>query len=309
MRGFVAPTDHDWYRYLLDRPNLEEVNFWRPGAGSFSALRVGEPFFFKLKAPHDSIGGFGQFTRFERLPLWMAWDVWGEANGVPDRAVLRARLSRLSRTEGPLGLDQTIGCISIAFPSFFPPGQWVPTPTDWKRNIVSGRSYDLSNGLGKELWEECVDRAVSTARRSFAWTEEAAQQVRFGAPQAVIPRLGQGSFRLAVLDAYGKACAVTTEHSLPVLEAAHIKPYAQGGAHEIRNGLPLRRDLHRLFDLGFVTVRPDLRFTVSGQLRDDWANGREYYALEGRKISSPVNPDDRPSADLLEWHGDEVFRS
>jgi hypothetical protein len=31
MRGFVANTDYEWYRFLSGRPDLDEVNFWRPG--------------------------------------------------------------------------------------------------------------------------------------------------------------------------------------------------------------------------------------------------------------------------------------
>ena len=33
---------------------------------------------------------------------------------------------------------------------------------------------------------------------------------------------------------------------MPVLEAAHIKPYAKGGEHDVANGLALRTDIHRL---------------------------------------------------------------
>jgi putative restriction endonuclease len=124
----------------------------------------------------------------------------------------------------------------------------------------------------------------------------------------VKPRLGQRSFRLAVLDAYDGACAVTTEHSLPVLDAAHIKPYGEGGAHVVSNGLPLRKDLHRLFDLGFVTVRPDATFAVSRSLRDEYANGRTYYALHGQPVLLPQAELDRPEPGLLEWHGDVVYR-
>ena len=122
------------------------------------------------------------------------------------------------------------------------------------------------------------------------------------------PRLGQASFRLAVLDAYDQVCAVTTEHSLPVLEASHIRPYALGGAHDVKNGLPLRRDLHRLFDLGYVTVRSDRTFAVSRHLRDDYADGRTYYALEGREVALPRNDRDWPDPDALAWHSEEVFQ-
>jgi putative restriction endonuclease len=308
VRGFVAPTDHGWYQFLRARPELEEVNFWRPGGGSFSALAPGEPFFFTLKTPHDAIGGFGQFARFARLPMWMAWDVFADANGVRDVEELRARLARLSHAPTVrFDMDHPIGCISIAFPTFFAPDEWVSLPVDWKRNIVSGRTYDLGSGYGRRLWDECVERAAAS-RQLDPWAAEAEEQLRYGKPHLVQPRLGQGSFRLAVLDAYGGACAVTTEHSLPVLDAAHIRPYTQGGAHEVRNGIPLRRDLHRLFDLGYVTVKPNRRFAVSPQLRADYANGHVYYPLEGREILVPQSPDLRPEPQLLEWHGDVVFR-
>lgn len=309
VRGFVAPTDHGWYQYLRARPQIEEVNFWRPGAGSFAALRPGEPFFFKLKAPYDAIGGFGQFSGFAPLPLWMAWDVFGEASGVPSLSALRERLSLLSPRQGPFDLDRTIGCIAIAFPTIFAPDDWVPVPPDWSRNIVSGRTYDLERGPGRALWEACVERAVATTSAAAEpWLAAAAEQLRFGSPSVIAPRLGQGSFRIAVLDAYGRACAVTGEHSLPVVEAAHIRPYSDGGTHEVCNGIPLRRDLHRLFDLGFVTVRPDRSFAVSRTLRDEYANGRVYYALEGRRITVPGSEHERPDPELLEWHGDVVFR-
>ena len=50
-------------------------------------------------------------------------------------------------------------------------------------------------------------------------------------------RLGQGAFRVVVTEAYHRRCAISGEKTLPVLEAAHIKPYTQEGPHEISNGL------------------------------------------------------------------------
>jgi putative restriction endonuclease len=78
---------------------------------------------------------------------------------------------------------------------------------------------------------------------------------------------------------------------LPALEAAHIRPYADGGVHEARNGLLFRRDIHSLFDAGYVTVTPDLLFEVSGRIREermrrlhpiDFASSP---ALTGRRVS------------------------
>jgi putative restriction endonuclease len=93
-----------------------------------------------------------------------------------------------------------------------------------------------------------------------------------------------------------------------VVDAAHIRPYAAGGEHSVANGLPLRRDVHRLFDLGYVGVRPDYRFAVSTALRDQFDNGRVYYELEGRPLQAPADAADRADPTLLDWHYEEVFR-
>jgi hypothetical protein len=53
---------------------------------------LANPFFFKLKSPEDAIGGFGTFRRAEVLPLWLAWDSFGDGNGTPDESLLLARV-------------------------------------------------------------------------------------------------------------------------------------------------------------------------------------------------------------------------
>ena len=112
---------------------------------------------------------------------------------------------------------------------------------------------------------------------------------------------------MKVLDAYGRACAVTGEHSLPVLEAAHIKPYASGGEHAVSNGLSLRSDLHRLFDRGYVTVDEDQRFVVGRRLKDDFENGRSYYGLQGQRIAETSHDGSAPSPASLAWHRENIF--
>jgi predicted restriction endonuclease len=54
----------------------------------------------------------------------------------------------------------------------------------------------------------------------------------------------------------------------------HIRPYGDGGAHEAQNGLLLRRDIHSLFDAGYVTATPDLRFEVSRRIKGGGARKR-----------------------------------
>jgi hypothetical protein len=70
-RGYVGLTDPDWYGFLSSHPHVDEVNFWQPHGGrTFRALKQGEPFFFKLRAPQKAVVGFGFFERFESMEAW-----------------------------------------------------------------------------------------------------------------------------------------------------------------------------------------------------------------------------------------------
>jgi len=120
-------------------------------------------------------------------------------------------------------------------------------------------------------------------------------------------RLGQGSFRAVVLDAYHRRCAITGTHISPVLQAAHIRPVDRGGEHRLDNGLLLRSDVHTLFDRGYLGVDPKHRLLVSPRLRAEFSNGEQFYARSGRLIDLPARRGDRPAPEFLEWHFNEVF--
>jgi putative restriction endonuclease len=94
-----------------------------------------------------------------------------------------------------------------------------------------------------------------------------------------------------------------------VLEAAHIRPYANGGEHSLSNGLLLRSDLHRLFDKGYLTIDPDnTTIEVSRRLKDEFDNGEEYYRLRGQSIRMPEDPRAAPARENLLYHAQHVFR-
>jgi predicted RNA-binding Zn-ribbon protein involved in translation (DUF1610 family) len=69
-------------------------------------------------------------------------------------------------------------------------------------------------------------------------------------------RVGQHQFRKTLVDKYGPVCAFTGLGPLPTLEAGHLYSYAESGEHHSDGGWLLRRDVHRLFDLGFLAVNP-----------------------------------------------------
>ncbi len=199
--------------------------------------------------------------------------------------------------------------IIILEPVFFPPDMWIKQPSNWPVRTQSTKTYDLKHGEGRRVWEECLERA-NKLRMEKELTQAGAiaePSPRYGEEQIVESRLGQGSFRLAVTDAYNRGCAFTGEHSLPALDAAHIKPYAKRGPHLVTNGLLLRADIHRLFEKGYVTVTTKMRIEISPRLREEYQNGRSYYPLHGRELQPPGKTSDYPGKSFLTWHNENVF--
>jgi putative restriction endonuclease len=310
VNTYVGITDLDWFRFLCSRPDIDEANFWQPGGSrQFRALRAGEPFLFKLHAPRNYIVGGGTFAYSNILPVSLAWEALGEKNGVSSLAEMRARLARYRRAAIDALADYSVGCIILEQPFFLDERDWIPAPPDFARNVVQGKTYNMATGEGKRLWESVLLAAGARAiGERQATVEPLVAAERYGEPTLVLPRLGQGSFRVIVTDAYDRRCSMTGERTLPVLQAAHIRPYGLGGPHDPRNGLLLRSDLHTLFDRGYVTVTPELKVEVSNRLREEFENGRDYYKLHGQPLREPVRPQWRPSRDFLDWHASQVYR-
>lgn len=305
VRLIIAVTDRGWFDHLRMRHDLPEINFWSPGTASFRALEPGELFLFKLHAPYNVIVGGGVFTYANTMPCSLAWQAFGPANGTASLVEMRERIIRYRRTSEGGPVDFTIGCRILTQPFFFEEKDWLSVPASWSSNIVQFKTYSTDEQEGLNLWNSVQERV---ARMALA-DDQLASRDRYGTPSLIRPRLGQASFRILVTDAFARRCAVTGERTLPALEAAHIRPYADGGGHDPGNGLLLRRDIHALFDAGYVTVTPELNFEVSGRIKQEFENGRHYYALHGQPVQQPVEPDWRPNADALRWHNEERYLS
>jgi len=327
MKIYVGVTDYKWFGFLRELslqpspstssqtfPGLDEINFWQPSpAAQFRAISQGDLFLFKLHRQQaggeDLIAGGGVFYCY--LPISLAWGTFGEENGCRSFAELRQAilqhrsLNPTARTE-----DFKIGCIVLTQPFFLDQADWFPVPA-WQSSIVRGKTYSLDSQDGKYLWQKVMDvwhrENVSDLLSEGRWVIE--ERECHGRETTIKPRLGQGTFRVAVTEAYQRSCAVTGEHSLPALEAAHIKPYGDSGPHAVSNGLLLRSDLHRLFDRGYITVTTDFRIEVSSRLKEEYKNGRSYYPFDGHLLDHlPPVPADHPSRDYLLWHNENVFR-
>jgi putative restriction endonuclease len=303
VRLIVAVTDGDWFDHLRQKVDLAEVNFWAPSATNFKALEAGGLFLFKLHAPRNYIVGGGVFASSNALPCSLAWEAFGESNGAVSLAQMRSRIAKYRKADAADRSDFVIGCRILTQPFFLAEQNWIPVPESWAPNIVSFKGYSTDDLDGLRLWEAAQSAMSAPSNNGFA-----EEQARYGAPMLVQPRLGQGAFRVLVTESYRRRCAISGEKTLPALDAAHIRPFANGGVHEASNGILMRRDIHSLFDAGYVTITPQLNFEVSRRIREEYENGRHYYELHGRMIDIPDDPRRAPDQAALRWHNEVPYK-
>ncbi len=303
MKFWVGVTDNNWFQYLA-KNKPDEINFWKPsGKSGFSAINPGDLFLFKLKSPNNHIAGGGFFVRHLTLPLTLAWEAFKEKNGAPDYTTLYQTISAIRNDNSK---NPNIGCSILSQPFFFPRDQWIPAPEDWKRNIVIGKGYSTNDLIGKHLINSVFQRIQQSGYSTdMSVLEEISPQYSHLMTKV---RLGQGAFRVLVTESYNRRCAITGERTLPVLEAAHIKPISENGPNQVNNGLLLRSDLHILFDKGYLTVTEGLNIEVSKRIKEEFENGRDYYAFHGKRLEIvPYIHTERPNSKFIHWHNDHVY--
>lgn len=312
---FIANTDRAWFDYLAACGTdgvVDEVNFWSPRATRpMKRMHPGEPIFFRLKRPDYAIAGYGFFADFSKLSLRDAWELFGWKNGDPasDRFFARIAVYRGVRpTELDLDRDD-IGCNILREARFLPENRWISWTAEqgWRPNIVQGRTEADPTRV------KVLHTLLQEPRRSLAEFadrfEPVTQDNRLLVAREAVLREGQGAFRLRMLRAYDRQCAITGEHTEPVLDAAHIQPYLGPASNHVQNGLVLTKEFHALFDRGYVSITPDYKVRVSPRLHEDWKNGRRYLPYDGeRLVRLPNDEAQQPSRGALEWHYENVFK-
>lgn len=307
MKLYVGVTDTEWFKNLASQvPAVADINFWKPGGGSFAALEPGCPFAFKLKAPINKIAGVGFFHSFNSLPLRLMWETFGVRNGRDSYAEIAAAISRYRNAVATAAID--VGCILLENPVFFDEVDWIDAPSDWSHSIVQGKGYDTTVGEGALLWNRIELLLKAGHGKTASGISASVLPSVFGKEYLRKSRPGQAGFRLGLLDAYGNRCAITGENIVPVLEAAHIQPVEREGSNDLTNGLVLRSDMHKLFDDGLIGIAPDRTVMVSKQIREKYVNGKVYYNWDGKPLTvMPADDQLLPSTERLEWHMKNVW--
>jgi len=221
LPAFLGITDNNWFDYLRRNQITDEVNFWIPSAPVRKHVEPGSLWLFKLKAPLNFIAGAGVFMHYSVLPLQMAWDAFGIGNGVPTVDALRIAIMRYKHPGADLW-NINVGCAVLDQVVYLPRELWIPCHTG---SLVSGKHMASAD-------DQAIVRQVL---RNLELTPSTPQvhALPFYSPDYTPQyalrevRQGQGTFRVEVTDAYHRQCAVSREHSLPVLEAARISAGSQ----------------------------------------------------------------------------------
>lgn len=76
-------------------------------------------------------------------------------------------------------------------------------------------------------------------------------------------RPGQRRFKLRVFQRYGPRCPLSGIAVPEMIEAAHLRPDAEDGTDDPRNGLPLNAALHRAYDAHLFAIEPETHSVVT----------------------------------------------
>lgn len=116
--------------------------------------------------------------------------------------------------------------------------------------------------------------------------------------RTIARRRGQTMFRNSLLDVYRSRCCITGCDVIPVLEAAHIKPYMGEHSNIASNGILLRADIHTLFDLGLLSIDEQYNVILADRIESSTA----YRGFHGARINLPSRLDDQPDHEFLRSH-------
>ncbi len=312
MKFYIGNTDSEWFEFHREE-QPESVNFWRPqGSRNFKVLQPGQPFLFRRKSPIKKIGGVAFFAGFEALPLSVAWSYFGKENGASTFEGFRDKIYEIRSKASRVAFehDPTIGCIILNNPIFFSDQDFIELPFHFPGSIVQGKGMETDSGDGKLLWDlvkKQIDNRPILQEPMYGSLAPLREPNTYEKPVTIKIRQGQAAFRINVLRAYGRRCALTGETAISVLEAAHLREFASQGPHRVENGMLLRVDIHRLYDAGYFTFDEGWRVIQSPRLATDFPQSNYCELLQDKEIRLPNRKSHSPNASYVAWHRENRF--
>lgn len=122
-----------------------------------------------------------------------------------------------------------------------------------------------------------------------------------------------GTFKKWVPKIYQYTCAISgmkavSTYGYSLIDACHIRPFADNQDDRVGNGIALCPNLHRAFDRGLIGIDSEYRVMVSDQIVEDNSHAYSLQKLQGKRVLLPDEKHLWPNQDNLEWHRGKWFR-
>lgn len=161
------------------------------------------------------------------------------------------------------------------------------------------RAAELAQSLPNQAARTYAARVKEELERTLPNSTEVERLVK--------QRVGQDTFREALLDYWAGSCAVTGIDLPEILRASHAKPWADCDSDEERldvfNGFLLCANLDALFDRGLISFDATGRLICSPKLSPQQVSSLQLHAdLALRWLTPEHGP-------YLDWHRSKVFQA
>ncbi len=179
---------------------------------------------------------------------------------------------------------------------------------------ISDSEYDLILHAGFVRTLGAVEAPAAT-RASQGAPSEMAEDPQAPFERPIVERLvarpfREAAFAVSVKSAYGETCAVTGLRIIngggrAEVQAAHIRPVADGGSDSIRNGLALSGTAHWMFDRGLLSIADDYTILIA----EKQLPGEAIRLIRpDRTVAIPGRLDARPHPTHLRYHRERIFK-
>lgn len=288
-------TKNEWLVQLSDKVSGElgsrSTGGFRPSStrNVKAALADGSAWFWKCVASLESLGDFELWiSRDDESQLWFGFS----AKNRKEFKSIESAISAACGVEAEFEQDEDY--------KLDVPQSYEAAKNEWYCGLYPKISLRFDKNPSPTLVRRIAEFAISVAdiRQRELSGDISDQDLRKKVLAEIHRRQGQPMFRQALLKAYNGKCAVSGCSTTDLLDAAHIIPYRGEHTNAVRNGLLLRTDIHRLFDLGLISIDPSTRaIGISDKL-----NGTIYEAYRGKKLEV------QPFEDSLAWHIKHVVK-
>ncbi|WP_019431079.1 HNH endonuclease [Limnohabitans sp. Rim47] len=230
---------------------------------------------------------FGQLHRSQPKIIQLSQWLGRTANAVALKLVNLASLDPQIVASGRRGMGNTSKLDGLIWQEFLRASDSVITEAS-----TCYAAYAEQNGL--PAFVDVIDEVPEIAEGK---TTTAIVQVR----------VNQARFRRAILASYNATCCMSGLRVPKLLVASHIVPWSMDAKNRLNpsNGLCLSALHDRAYDIGLMTVLPDLTIRVSKDLKDATADAftrDTLAACDGRVITLPERF--RPAPKFLAAHAE-----